>query len=205
MSSDIDFGDCDAWACSSSSVISRYSVTGSPVRVARAPLVRVGLSPALRDEVAKALVHVDAPCGRPTSVALDGGHEADVREADLGLVALLRDLEPDVGAVPFALVADEVELARGDVPHDLLARHELRDPLRRTVDLLLAVRKLGAERVRAALDLSGPPPLDVVDRVEGFLWRLIDEDGRREILRLHDRLLSVLVVSPSSEAGERAL
>src|SRR5882672_4623472 len=135
MSSAIAFGDCDAWACSSSSIITRYSATCSPPRVdglhaatplrTRVTLVRVGLPTTLRDEAAKALVHVEAPCARAAIVALDGGHEAHVREADLGLVALPGDLEHDVGPVPLALVADEVDLAVRDVPHDLLARHEL--------------------------------------------------------------------------------
>src|SRR5579872_804648 len=215
MSSDIAFGACDAWACSSSSVIIRYSVTWSPVSAVRAltaatlrrtrpPLIRVGLPLALHDEVAQALVHVEAPCTGAAIVALDGGHEADMGEADLRLVALLRDLEHDVGAVPLALVLHEVDLAGRDVPHDLLARHELGDLLRGPVELLVAVGPLGTERVRAAVDLSGPPPSDVVDRVEGFLRRLIDQDGRREILGLHDRLLSVAVLVPS-EARKRAL
>src|SRR5580704_4124162 len=130
MSSDIAFGDCDAWACSSSLVITRYSVTGSPPRVVRAllaatlrptrtTLVRVGLPLARRDEAAKALVHVVAPRARTAIVALDGRHEADMREADLGLFALLRDFEHDVRPAPLALVADEVDLTVRYVPHDL--------------------------------------------------------------------------------------
>ena len=80
--------------------------------------------------------------------------QTDVRKAEFGFAVLLGDLKDDVRAVPLGLVFDKVKLASDDMPDDFLARNEFRDLLRAAVNVLVAIRKLGAEFVGAAVDLS---------------------------------------------------
>src|SRR5579859_132693 len=193
MSSAMAFGLSDACAPSSSSTISMWSAIGSPSRgglvVARVARLLVGVPFAGRDEVAQALGDVVAPGARAAIVAFDGGDQADVREAKLGPVAAGFDLEHDVRPVPLLLVLHEADEALRDVPHDLLAGHELGDLLRRAVDVLVAVRERAAEDVGGAVDLARPPSAHVVDGVEHLLGRGVDGDAQREaLLRVHGRL-----------------
>src|SRR5512143_1326962 len=103
--------------------------------------LRVGVALAGRDQAAQAVVDVEAPGAGAVPVALEAGNQADVGEADLGLVALPGDLEDDVRAVPLGLVLDEVEARVRDVPDDPLARHPLGDLLGATVEPLVTVRE----------------------------------------------------------------
>src|SRR5215471_3876440 len=103
MSSAISLGDCDACASSSSSTISMYSGIALPAWLVLG-LVRRAF--ARRDELVQAVVDVEAPGAGAAIVALERRHQTHVREAQLGLISALLDLEHDVGAVPFGLVLD---------------------------------------------------------------------------------------------------
>ena len=111
---------------------------------------RVRFALARGDKLAQAAGDVLAPGVRADVVALIGRHEPGVREADLGLVAFLRDIEDDVGAVPLGLVLDEVEVVVQDAPCHSLARRELGDLERAAVDVLVVVVEDGAEFVGLA-------------------------------------------------------
>src|SRR5512139_1966473 len=101
--------------------------------------LRVGVALASRDQAAQAVVDVEAPRAGAIPVALEAGKQAEVGEADLGLVALPGDLEDDVRAVPLGLVLDEVEARVQDVPYNSPARHQLGDLLGAAVERLVAV------------------------------------------------------------------
>ena len=90
-------------------------------------LHRVWLTLARGNELAQAAGDVLTPGVRADIKALIGRHEPGVSESDLGLVAILRDIEDDVGTVPLSLVLDEVEVVVQDVPCHFLARHEFGD------------------------------------------------------------------------------
>jgi hypothetical protein len=117
---------------------------------------------------------------------LDGGDQADVGEAELGLAVLSGDLEDDVRALPLGLVVDEADVTVHDVPNDSLARHPFGDLLGGAVQVFVAVRELGTELVRAAVDFPRPPSANVVDGLEDFFGRLVDGERRGEISIAHD-------------------
>src|SRR5437764_12178601 len=124
--------------------------------------LRVRIALAGRDQAAQAVVDVEPPGARAVAVALAGGNQTNVREAELRLAALAGDLEDDVGAVPLGLALDELEPGVRDMPDDLLPPHELGDLLRTAVKAFVAVGELGAELVGAPLDFSRPPSANVV-------------------------------------------
>src|SRR5262249_27225703 len=77
---------------------------------------RVGVPFACRNQAAQTIVDVKAPCTCTFAVAFDGRNQADMREAELGLIALLGDLKDNVGAVPLGFVFDEVNFGIQDMP-----------------------------------------------------------------------------------------
>src|SRR5437764_15419205 len=68
--------------------------------------LRVGIALSARDQAAQAVVDVEPPGARAVAVAVEGGNQTDVREAELRLAALAGAVEDDVGAVRFGLVVD---------------------------------------------------------------------------------------------------
>src|SRR5688572_18264266 len=127
-------------------------------------------------------------------------------EADLGLVALGRDVEGDLGAVPLVAVLDEAELALQHAPGNSTAGDELGDPLPAEMKVLIAIGEFGAEPVGAAFDVTRPPGANIVDGGVGRLRALLDGEGRGEaviahglVLRSRDRVTpSAFVRSESS-------
>jgi hypothetical protein len=105
----------------------------------------VGVPFACRNQAAQTVVDVKVPCACTFTVAFDRRNQADVRKAQLGLVALLGDLKENVSAVPLSLVFDKADLGVKDVPHNFLARHQFSDLLAAAVNVLVSVRKLGTE------------------------------------------------------------
>src|SRR3990170_3186165 len=72
------------------------------------------------DETAQAAADVVAP-GRVADIeALVLRHQADVSEPDLGRAVLLEQIEPDLRALPLALVLDEAHPVVQDAPGDPL-------------------------------------------------------------------------------------
>src|SRR4029453_7680744 len=145
----------------------------------------VGLSFTCRDQAAQAVIDIEAPRARTATVTLEGRNQTDVCEAQFGLSPLPVDLKDDVGAVPFGSVFDKVDVAVHDMPDHFFAWHPFSNPLSRLVDVLIAVRELGAEPVCASVNFSRPPPTNVVDGVEDFFRRLLDRKGSRVTLGIH--------------------
>src|SRR5882672_5491183 len=145
-------------------------------------LFGVGLTFSGRDQAPQAALDVRAPRARAGAVALVGGNQARVGEADLGLVALPGDVEGHARAVPLALVLDEIEVAVQDEPDDSLSRNQLRDLLLAVVDVLVPVGELTPELVGGAFDVSGPPSAHVGDGTEGLFRGLVDRKRGREVL-----------------------
>ncbi len=50
------------------------------------------------------MLDIKAPCVRTVAVAFEGTYQADVREAEFGLVVLLGNLNNNVGACPLGRV-----------------------------------------------------------------------------------------------------
>src|SRR5262249_45216738 len=82
----------------------------SRVCMVRSSLLQVGAPGAGRDQALQAAADVSAPGVSADVEAFVVGNQTDVGEMELRPVALLRDLEDDVGALPLGLVLDEVEL-----------------------------------------------------------------------------------------------
>jgi hypothetical protein len=99
--------------------------------------------------------------------------QADMREADLRFVAILRDVEKDFGTLPFTLILGEVEMVVYDKPRHPLLRDERRHSDLALVDVLVAVSELIIECVRIAFDIFGPPPPNVGDCNEDLFWGLV--------------------------------
>jgi hypothetical protein len=83
---------------------------------------------------------------------LDGGNQADVREAKLGLGAFLGNLKDNVGACPLGLVFDKVKAAVRGMPYDFLTRCEFGDFVGAAVKVFVVELKLSTELVGVALD-----------------------------------------------------
>src|SRR6202050_4008303 len=122
----------------------------------------VGLPLACRNQVAQAVIDVEAPRAGTAVVALEGRNQADVGKAELGLVALPRDLKDNVRAIPLGLVFDKVQLGIRYMPYDLLRRYEFGDLLGGAVDVLVPIGKFFAGHVGAAVDLARPPAANVI-------------------------------------------
>src|SRR5262245_9597341 len=131
----------------------RYRASNLPAS-SNTSLLRVWPAHTCCNQLAQTAVDVRAPRVRARIETLDARHQTLMREAELGLVLLSVNLEHDVGAVPLALVFDEIDVAVDDMPHNPLARHPFGDPLSGVMDVFVAVRELGAEHVGSALNLS---------------------------------------------------
>jgi hypothetical protein len=59
------------------------------------------------------------------------------------------------------------------MPDHFLARNKFCDLLFGTVHIFIPVGELGAEPVSVTLDLSRPPPTDIVDRFKNLFRRLV--------------------------------
>ena len=116
----------------------------------------------------RSVVDIEAPCAGAAAVALECRNQANVRKSHLGLVPLPRDVKDNLGAVPFVLVFDKIQMRIGHVPYDALPRHQLRDLLCAAVNILVPVRKHLAQFVGVPVDFSRPPPANIVDGVEDF-------------------------------------
>src|SRR5262245_3418287 len=114
----------------------------------------VGMSLTCCDQAAQTVVDIRTPCARTVTVAFERGNQADVRKAEFGLAVLPVDLEDDVGTVPLGPVFDKVDVAVHDVPDDSFAWHPFGNPLRGVMDVLVAVRELGAELVGISVNFS---------------------------------------------------
>jgi len=144
-------------------------------------LDRVRLAFAGGDQIAEAAGHVRAPGVRADLVAFVGRHQPDLREAHLRLVSDPRDLEHQVVARPLLRVLHEVEGVVDDVPHDLLAGHQLGGPERRAVHVSVTVTPLPAHVAGVALDGGRPPAARVDDGGEDRLGRLWRREAGREM------------------------
>jgi hypothetical protein len=138
----------------------------------------VGIAVTRCDEAAQAFIDVEAPCARAFTVAFDLRYQADMGEAELGLLALRRDVEDDVSTVPLILVLDEIDLRVAHVPYDFLARHEFSDLLGAAMEILVPISKLGAKLVGVAINVTRPPGAHIGDGVKDLFRRLVDRNGR---------------------------
>jgi hypothetical protein len=92
-------------------------------------------------------------------------------KVDFCFVALPRNLEDNVGALPLRLVLSEVEVVIENVPDNFLIGHHLRHFHRAAMHVFVTIRPLIAEVCSAAFDVFRPPTPRVVDRVKDFLGR----------------------------------
>src|SRR5262249_3242220 len=129
-----------------------------------------------------------APCARTVTVAFDGGNQANVRKAELGLVVLPGDLKDNVSAFPLSLVFDKVNVALQDMPYDFLTRYEFSDFVGAAVQVFVVELKLGAEFIGNTVNFLRPPPTNVVDRVKDFFGRLVYRKRTGVILIFHESL-----------------
>jgi hypothetical protein len=74
-----------------------------------------------------------------------------VREANVGVVASLRDFKHNVSVLPLALVLHEVEVVVDNVPNHLFAWNKFRDSDSATVHVSVAILKF-TEFVSPALN-----------------------------------------------------
>jgi hypothetical protein len=135
----------------------------------------------LNDQISQAVIDVRAPRIRTGTVALLIRNETHVGEPDFRLAPFLGKLKDDPRAVPLGLVLDELQVAVHDEPDDLLPGNQLRDLLFAGVKILVPVGPFGPTLVGGALDVAGPPPTDVVDRVVRLFRRLIDYERVGEV------------------------
>ena len=104
-------------------------------------LVLVGLTLTCGHQVAQAAVDVGAPGVRADTVALIGGDETYVREANFCLVALLGDFKDNVGVLPLALVIYEVKVVVHNAPNNLFTWNKFGDFEGTAVNVLVVVLK----------------------------------------------------------------
>lgn len=105
-------------------------------------------------------------------------------KADFGLAVRLGDIEDDIGAHPFGLVGDKIQLALDDVPDDPAAGHQFDSALLAVVDVLEAVGPFLAHHIGGPLDGAAPPGSRIDDGGEGNLRALVDADDGREIMAI---------------------
>src|SRR5262245_55905329 len=156
----------------------------------------VGLALTLGDQIAQAAVDVGGPGVRTDVVAFIGRDQAYVREANVGVVASLRDFKHNVSVLPLALVLHEVEVVVDNMPTDLFACNKFRDSDSATVHVSVVILKFTA-LVSPALNAFLPPSTNVVDRVEDFLARLVDRKRSGVVLITHLRISVCRLVTRS--------
>src|ERR1700677_5051419 len=123
----------------------------------------VRLTLARCDEVAQIISDQRAPGVRATTVALECRRQARMRKSKLGLSALSGDLEHDVRPDPFLLVFDEGQLGVRNMPHHFFPGNELRYLLFGRMQVFVAVSEFGSKPVGIPVDLTGPPPANIVN------------------------------------------
>src|SRR5258706_273256 len=110
-----------------------------------------------------------------------------MREAQFGLIAMLRDLKDNVRAGPLALVRHKVELGILRMPDNFLILHEFGNLVCAAMHVPVAISELIAKFVRATFNsrLAGPPGACVIDGSEYFCRGLVYENGCGVILFVH--------------------
>src|SRR3984885_9639362 len=168
----------------------------------------VRLTLARCDEVAQIISHQRAPGVRATTVALECRRQARMRKSELGLSALSGDLEHDLSPDPLLLVFNEGQFGVHNMPHDLFSGNELRYLLCGRMHVPVAVSEFGSEPVGVSVDLSRPPPANIVNSPKDILGGPVDRKTGNEILLLHTSLLhgflfwlSVVIRTASLERG----
>jgi hypothetical protein len=97
-------------------------------------------------------------------------------EVDLGLLALLRDVEYYLGALPLDLVFGEVQVVVSDDAGDALVGRDLDELHGACVSFLSVVVEFVAELGGATFDHLGAPAWNVPDGLECFFRRLVDRN-----------------------------
>jgi len=93
------------------------------------------------------------PMHRNTPRSIHSPNQADVSEAELGLVTLLDDFKSNLRALPFARIGSKCEVGIENVPNDLGARNEFSDLLFGIMDALVAIRELVAQAFGATFNV----------------------------------------------------